>query len=159
MDKIFISRHSVHQHWYTSPIALKSIDCRLNHFYTRSGIACDFQTSLTEFLEQIVNRFTRKTLPTVIRKSFFINILCIQSFCPQKKQSRTVLFGRTLLKHCCHFYDWNQHLNMCMRVCYLDSREVWMCCYLVLHIENLLHPLQPIYFYLWLSLVHTELRT
>jgi hypothetical protein len=31
-----------------------------------------------------VNRFTRQTLPTVNRKHFFINILCIEPFCPQK---------------------------------------------------------------------------
>jgi hypothetical protein len=31
-----------------------------------------------------VNRFTRQTFPTVKRKHFFMNILCIESFCPQK---------------------------------------------------------------------------
>jgi hypothetical protein len=31
-----------------------------------------------------VNRFTRQTLPTVNRKHFFMNILCIEPFCPQK---------------------------------------------------------------------------
>jgi hypothetical protein len=33
----------------------------------------------------VMNRFTRQTLPTVNRKYFFMNILCIESFCPQKK--------------------------------------------------------------------------
>jgi hypothetical protein len=32
----------------------------------------------------VVNRFTRQTLPNVNRKHFFMNILCIEPFCPQK---------------------------------------------------------------------------
>jgi hypothetical protein len=41
----------------------------------------------------VVNRFTRQTLPTINRKHFFMNILCIESFCPQKTHKRTLLFG------------------------------------------------------------------
>jgi hypothetical protein len=47
---------------------------------------------------------------------------------------------------------------MRMRVCYIDCHEAGLCCYLWIHIENLLHPLQLFYFHLWpiywLSLVH-----
>jgi hypothetical protein len=61
--------------------------------------------------------------------------------------NRTLLFGSTPLKHGHHFDYSNQPLNMHMRVCYL-----------VIHIENLLCPLQLVYLYLWpiywLSLVH-----
>jgi hypothetical protein len=32
----------------------------------------------------VVNRFTRQTLPTVKRKYFFLNMLCIESFGPQQ---------------------------------------------------------------------------
>jgi hypothetical protein len=39
---------------------------------------------LREFLDSVVNPFTRQTLLTVNRKHFFMNILCIESFCPQK---------------------------------------------------------------------------
>jgi hypothetical protein len=39
---------------------------------------------------------------------------------------------------------------MRMRVCYLDCKEARVCCYLVIHIENLLRPLQLFYFHLWL---------
>jgi hypothetical protein len=46
---------------------------------------------------------------------------------------------------------------MGMHVFYLDCHEVGLCCYLVIHIEDLLHPLQLFYFYLkpvyWLSLI------
>jgi hypothetical protein len=36
-----------------------------------------------------------------------------------------------------------------MRVCYVDCHEAGLCRYLVIHIENLLHPLQLFYFHLW----------
>jgi hypothetical protein len=35
-----------------------------------------------------------------------------------------------------------------MRVCYLDCHEAGLCCYIVIHIETLLHPLQLFYFHL-----------
>jgi hypothetical protein len=38
---------------------------------------------------------------------------------------------------------------MRMRVCYLYYHEAGLCCYVVIHIENLLHPLQLFYFHLW----------
>jgi hypothetical protein len=40
-------------------------------------------------------------------------------------------------------------MNMRMRVWYLDCHETGLCCYLVIHIENQLHPLQLFYFHLW----------
>jgi hypothetical protein len=48
--------------------------CNLNRA-TWSGIICDFRTSLREFLDRVVNRFTRQTLHTVNRKNVFMNIL------------------------------------------------------------------------------------
>jgi hypothetical protein len=38
---------------------------------------------------------------------------------------------------------------MHMRVCYLHCHEAGLCCYLVIHTENLLHPFQMFYFLLW----------
>jgi hypothetical protein len=52
-----------------------------------------------------------------------------------------LLFDSTLLKLGNHFDYKGQFLNMHMRVWYLDSHEAGLCCYLVTHIENLLHPL------------------
>jgi hypothetical protein len=60
-----------------------------------------------------------------------------------------LLFGSTNLKHGRHFDYWNQPLNMCMHICYLDCHEAGLCCYLVIHIENLLRPLQLFYFHFW----------
>jgi hypothetical protein len=106
----------------------------------------------------VLNRFTRKKISTVYRKHLFTNILSTESFCPQKKHNKTLFFGITLLKHSRSFDYWNLHLNMRMRVCYLDCHEAGLCCYLVIHIENLLQQLQLFYLHLWLmywlSLVH-----
>jgi hypothetical protein len=96
-----------------------------------------------------VNRFTWQTLPTVIMNIFFMNILYIESLCPEKKtQNRTLLFGSTH-KHGRQFDYWNQPLNMRMRVCYLECNEARLYCYLLMQIESLLHPLQLFYFHLW----------
>jgi hypothetical protein len=61
-----------------------------------------------------------------------MNILCIESFCPQKTHNRTLLFVSTLLKHDHNFDYWNWPLNMCMCICYLDCHEAGLCCYLVI---------------------------
>jgi hypothetical protein len=71
-----------------------------------------------------------------------MNILCIQSFCPQKTHKRTLISGSILLKHGRHIDYRNQPMNMLMRVCYLDCHKVGLCYYLVIHIEHLLRPLQ-----------------
>jgi hypothetical protein len=52
---------------------------------TWSGTICDFRTSLREFLDPVMNRFTWQRLPTINRKHFGVNILCVVSFCPQKR--------------------------------------------------------------------------
>jgi hypothetical protein len=81
-------------------------------------------------------------------------------FCPEKTHNITLLFGSSLLNHGPHFDYWNQSLNMCVRFCYLDCHGDGLCCYLVKHIENQLHPLKLFYFHLWpiywLSLVTEE---
>jgi hypothetical protein len=61
-----------------------------------------------------------------------------------------LLFGSILLKQGSHSDYLNQSLNMCMRVCYLDCHEAGLCCYLVIHTENLLRQLQVFHFHLGL---------
>jgi hypothetical protein len=83
-----------------------------------------------------------------------MNILRTQSFCPQiKTLNRMLTFSST------HFDYWNQPLTMRIHVCYLDCHEAGLCCYLVIHVENRLRPLQLFYFRLWpiywLSLVYS----
>jgi hypothetical protein len=81
----------------------------------------------------------------------------------QKTHNRTLLLDSTILKHGRHFYYWNQHLNMSMRFCYLDYHDSGLCCYILIHIENLLRPLQLLYFNLWpnywFSLILITVRT
>jgi hypothetical protein len=54
-----------------------------------------------------------------------------------------MLFGSTLVKHGSHLTTetslWTSHAHLLPR----------LCCYLVIHIENLLRPLQLFYFRLW----------
>jgi hypothetical protein len=57
---------------------------------------------------------------------------------PTKTHNTTLLFGSTIFKHGHHFDYWNQPLNMRMRVRYL-----------VIHIKDLLRPLEVFYFHLW----------
>jgi hypothetical protein len=68
---------------------------------------------------------------------------------PINTHNRMLFFGSILLKHGRHFDYWKQPQTMRMRVCYLDCYETGVCCYLVMHIENLLRPLQFFCFYLW----------
>jgi hypothetical protein len=64
-----------------------------------------------------------------------------------RTHNRTLLFSITLLKHGRLFDYWNPLLNM-DNMYYLNCHEAGLCCYLVIHIENLSHPLQLFYFHL-----------
>jgi hypothetical protein len=96
----------------------------------------------------------RQTLPTVNRTQFLLISFTLCPYAHKRTQNRTLLFFTTQLKHGRHSDYWNQPLNKRMRFCH----EAGLCCYLVIHIENLLHPLQLFYFRLWplywLSLVY-----
>jgi hypothetical protein len=116
---------------------------------------------LERIYRPVVKLFAPQTLPTINKNYLFMNILCIESFFSQKKpHNRTLLFASILLKYGRHFDYWKQPLNMRMRVCYLFCHEAGLCCYLVIHTENLLNPLQLFYVHLrsiyWLSLVYCE---
>jgi hypothetical protein len=107
------------------------------HCLSHSRISVSTSSSSAKRLPSRMDCFTRQTLPTVNRKHFFMNILCIVFVCPQKPHNKTLLFRSTFLKHRRHFYYWNQPLNLRMRVCYLDCHEARLCCYIAIHIENL----------------------
>jgi hypothetical protein len=152
--KKIISRHILYQHWYTCPI---SLPLRRNPQH-KSLLTVISANSAPPFhhlrLSNVFERISRLSYEplyktnTSHRKHFFMIILCIESFC-SKKHKRRLLFGITLLKHGRHFYYWNQPLNMRMRFCYTDCHEAGLCCYLVIHIENLLRSLLLFYFHLW----------
>jgi hypothetical protein len=117
----------------------------LSHFR-----ASDSTSSSAKLLPPTLNRFTRQTFPTINRNHFLMNILWIESFCPRKKAQQNAALRYYTVKHGRHFDYWNQPLCIRMRVCYLDCHEVGLCCYLVIHIENLLRPLQLFNFHLWI---------
>jgi hypothetical protein len=172
LDETFVSRPILHHHSYTCPIALP---VRRNpqhrcHLTVLSHIRTSVYTSSPsakhlppwgQFLDPVVNRITRQTLPTVNRNHFFMNTLYVESLCQQKKKSTTWRWSSAIHSSStvAIFDYWNQSLNTCMCVCCLDCHEAKLCCYLVIHIENLLCPLQLFYFHLWpiywLSLVCT----
>jgi hypothetical protein len=107
-------------------------------------------TSLSEFFDPAVNHFTHK------HETFLYKYPSHRVLLPIKMHNRMLLFGSILLRHSHHFDYWNQPLNM--HVCYLDCHEAGLCCYLVIHTENLLYPLQLFYLHLWpiywLSLIY-----
>jgi hypothetical protein len=159
LEKAFISRHIIHQHWYTCPIALpvrRNPQHRSPLTVVSATSALPFQTLRHQWnvCHHVVNRFTRQTLSTINRKHFFMNILCSESFCPQKTHNRTLLFG-SIISSTVAILTTETIPWTC--VCYLDCHEAGLCCYVVVHIGNMLHPLQLFYFHLlpiyWFSLV------
>jgi predicted transposase YbfD/YdcC len=60
-----------------------------------------------------------------------------------------LLLGSIFLPARSPFNYWKQPLNMRMHVFYLDCHEAGLVCYIEIHVENLLRPLQLFYFHLW----------
>jgi hypothetical protein len=131
--------------WYTCPIA-SPVRRDPQH---RSLVAVVSATSAPPFqplchqrnvCHPVMNRLTRQTLPSVNRKHFFINIVYIEFVCPQKNaQQNTVLRYYTsqarspfwLLKPASE----HAHARLLPRLSWTG-----LCCYIVVHIENLLRP-------------------
>jgi hypothetical protein len=97
--------------------------------WTWPGTIYDFRTALTEFLDPAV--------------SLWISF-ALSPFSPQKRTTERCF----LVLHSWSINYWNQPLNMIMCVCYIDCDEAGLCCTLLIHLENLLHPLQLFYFLL-----------
>jgi hypothetical protein len=141
LEKTFVTRHILHQHWYTCPIALL---VRRNRQH-RSLLTVVSTTSVPPF--QPLRHQRAKRLPVTCEPLYATNtshrkqetFLCVYfalspSAPPPKTHNRMLLFG-SKLEHGRHFDYWNQPLNMCMRVCYLYCHEAGLCCYPVIHIE------------------------
>jgi hypothetical protein len=116
-----ICRYILRQHWCTCLIALpvrRNLKQRSLLTVVSATSALPFQPRRHQrnVFHPVVNRFTRQTLPIIKRKHFFMNVFCVESFCPQETHKRTLLLGSALLKHGLHFDYWNQPLNMCVRV-------------------------------------------
>jgi hypothetical protein len=126
--------------------SIQSFDFCLSHLSTYERKSSSSATRLPPSCEPlyVTNTFHSK------QETFLYKYSLKWIFLPTKKaQYRTLLFGSTLLKHGSHFDYWNQPLNIDMRVKYLDCHKAWLCCYLVVYIENLLRPYQLLCFHLW----------
>jgi hypothetical protein len=144
--KTFISRHILHQHWYTCPTALP-VRRNLQH---RSILTVVAATSRPLRLSNIFERIPGPSCEPIYatntshreQETFLYEYPLHWVLLASKTRNRILLFGSILRKHGREFDNWNQFLNMRMRVCCLDCHEAGLCCYLVIHIENLLRPLQ-----------------
>jgi hypothetical protein len=136
---------------YTSkPATQKYFDCCLSHFCASASTSLSSTKSLPRFWTQLWTASHEKHfLPLRGNISLWISF-ALSPFTHKKTHNRTLHVGSTILKHGRHFDYWRQPLNMSMRVCYLDYHEAGLCCYLVISTGNLLHPLQLLYFHLWL---------
>jgi hypothetical protein len=65
----------------SKPAAWKSFHSCLSHFRTSVSNSSRHQRNICH---SAVNCFKQQTPPNVNRKHFFMNTLCIESFCPQK---------------------------------------------------------------------------
>jgi hypothetical protein len=73
------------------------------------------------------------------QETFFMTILCIECFFRQTKDTTkrcsSVVHAQAQLPFLL-LKPASEHLNIRMRVCYLDCQEAGLCCYLVIHIGN-----------------------
>jgi hypothetical protein len=66
-------------------VQIRSIEiCRILKTVTWSVVICDFRTFLKEFLDAVVNRFTRQTLPFVNRNFFLWMPFALSPFAYKK---------------------------------------------------------------------------
>jgi hypothetical protein len=145
-------KHLLHQHWYTCLIALP---VRRNPQH-RSLVTVVSATSHLHFNLFVISETFATQLWTALhdkhhrkQETFLYEyaLHCILS--PKKTHNRTLFFGSIPLQHVRHFDCWNQTLNTLMLIFYLDCQEAGLCCYLVIHTENLIRPSELFYFHLW----------
>jgi hypothetical protein len=140
--KTFISRHILHQHWYTCPNALperRNLQLR-NLLTVVSAISAPpFQhlRHQRNVCHQGGTALRDKHFPPQTRNTYLSISFALSPFAHKKSTSER------------HFDYWNQALNMGMRVFCLACHEAGLCCFLVTQIENLLRPLQLFDFHLW----------
>jgi hypothetical protein len=136
LEKTFISRHILHRFTSASkPAAYKSFECCLSHFRTSVWTSSSSAKRLPLSCEPLyaTNTSHRK------QETFLYEYPLHWVLFPSKKMHNIrLLFANILFMYGRHFDYWNQHLNMRMRVCYLDCHEDELCCYLVIHVDNLL---------------------
>jgi hypothetical protein len=118
----------------SKPAAGSRLNCCLDSFRTSLSTSSSSENRLPPICELLyaTNTFHRK------QELLLYEYPLHRIFLPIKTHNWMLLFDNTLLKHGRHFDYWNQPLNMRMCVCYLHRHASGLCCYLVIHIENLI---------------------
>jgi hypothetical protein len=149
LKKIFISRHIVHQLVQTlyqcaETRSIKVFDCSLNHFRTWSRISATSEPPWEDVSTQLWTVLRHKHFPPQTGNISLWIPFALSSFAHEKRRKErrySVVYSSSPVGILA--------LNMRMRVCYLNCHEAWLCCYLLIHTENLLRPLELLYFQLW----------
>jgi hypothetical protein len=155
--KALISRNILHQHWYTCPIALP-VRRNSQHMSLLTVMPAN---SAPPFQHLRLLNVRERILQTRCEPLYATNTSHrkLEIFLDEyplhwvllltKNAHQNPIFRYYTPKHGRHFDYWNDPLIMRMRVCNLDCHETGLYSYLVIHIENLLLPLQLFYFHLW----------
>jgi hypothetical protein len=152
--KTFISRHILHQHWYTCPIASpwhRNPQNRSPLTFVSVTSTPPFQPlcNWENFSTQLWTALCDKHFPPQTENISLWISFALSPFAHKEMHNRMLLFSSIFPNHGCHSDYWNQPLNMCMHICNLGCHEAGLCCHLVIHRENRLCPLQIFYFHLW----------
>jgi hypothetical protein len=128
-------------HCFTSasePATQKSFDCCLSYFRISVSISSSSAKHVSLSCKPLyaTNTSNRK------QETFLYEHPLRRVIWPIKTHNRQLLFGSIPFYHGLHFDYWIQPLNMRTSVCYLDCHDAGLYCYLVIHIQNLLCPLQ-----------------
>jgi hypothetical protein len=154
--KTFISRHILHQDWYICSIALAVL---WNSPLTVASAAS--APSFQPLRHQ--RKYAAKMEPLYAtnisqykQKTFLYEYPLHWVLLPTKnvpKRCSSVIHSSSTVA----ILTTKTSLWTCACKCYLDCHEAGLCCYLLIHIENLLYPLQLFYFHLcpiyWLFLI------
>jgi hypothetical protein len=159
LERTFVSRHILHRYRYTCPPPLQFVETRSIEVFWLLSQVLPHLAGRHLRLSNVLERISRPTCEPLYAANmsqykqeiayFLMNVLCIESFRPQgntTERCSSVVYSSSTFAH---FDYWNQPMNMRMRVCSLDCHEIGLCYFLVIHIENLLCPLQLFYFHLW----------
>jgi hypothetical protein len=81
------------------------------------------------------------------QETFLYKPLCSE-FLPTEKRTTEDCSSVLYVSSTVAILTMKTSLNICMHLCYLDCHEAGLCCYLVIHVKNLLRPLLLFYFHL-----------
>jgi hypothetical protein len=149
LEKSFIYRHILQQHWYTCPIALpeRRIPQHTIILTTVSDTSAP-PSSANRLPPRCESLYATNTSHR--KQETFLYEYPLHWTLLSTKEHTTERWSSVIHSSLSPFWLLKPSLNMRMRECYLNCYEAGLCCYLVIHIEDLLRPLQLFYFHVWL---------